>query len=155
VNDLINSSIFWWVVLAAMVILYCMGFSKAYRKGGWKKLRYELKQAYNSLTYMVNMILAAYFIIISLIPISSIKSWASNQEALNSTVDNAWVYRSVPTVYSIFIIIIECWIIFKGLIPRIKLNEQEKQWDKDNRDKTNRKLKEWLHIKPKTEDIVK
>lgn len=148
-----NSVWFWWIALVVWLIAEVSSDVKAYRRKGWKGLRYSLKHSWNVLSLFLNMILANYFIVIAVIPEPSLINWVNTQ--LSKTINNTWVFHLMPTAYSLLIIIVCWWIILGGLVPKIKLNDEEKQWEKINNDKFKNKVKEWLHIKPKVENVVK
>jgi hypothetical protein len=145
-NNLINSPIFWWCLLVLYVVLVILSSISALRKGK-RRFIYSLKNTWNFLTYSLNLFVAMYFVIIAIIPIPLLKDWVNNNllSKISVTSFDRVVYHSIPVVYSIFVVIIMCWIMIKGLIPRIKYNEQEKQWDRESEDK----LRKWLHLKPK------
>ena len=146
---MINNGYIWWAILALYIVLTIISASKAYRKGGWKSLKYNLKSTYNYLAYFANYILGLFFVIISLIPVTAITNWI-NQQMPRVTLNNRWVYHFIPTSYIIIVIIVFCWIMFKGLIPQLKYNDEEKILEKQSKERFRAKLNKWLHIKEKT-----
>jgi len=143
-NDLTSNPIFWWCVLAAWVLVLAITAIDGLRK---KRLIYTMKNTWNVMTFTLNMVAAMYFVIIAIIPMPSLKDWVDNNLLKNTSVTpfGIVVYHSIPVAYSVLIIIVVSWIMLKGLFPRIKYNEQEKQWDKESEDK----FRKWFHLKPK------
>ena len=143
-NDLTSNPIFWWCVLALWLVAIGFGVVDGLRK---KRFIYSMKSTWNIMTFSLNMLASLYFVIIAIIPMASLKDWVDNNLLKNTSVTpfGIVVYHSIPVAYSVLVIIIICWIMLKGLFPRIKYNEQEKQWDKESEDKA----RKWLHLKPK------
>jgi predicted membrane protein len=150
---MLDNGYFCLAILVLYIIVTILSVRKSYIKGGLKRARYDLKTIYNSLAWLANCTLALFFVLISLIPTPQIKDWA-NAEMLKST-SNLWVMHIIVPVYAIITIILACWIIFKGLIPQLKYNDEEKQWEKESKDKFKAKMKGWLHIGKKTDDNIK
>ena len=148
-----NSVVFWWVVLVVYPVLIILAWRKAYQKGKWKRLRYSMKDTYNYIMRMVNIILSIYFIIFALIPMNQIISWINKQEL--AVKSNLWVFKTMPIAYVVIVIAVCVWIITHGLIPYLQYNEEEKLWDKEKRQQFQNKIKGWLGIKPKAENIAK
>ena len=148
-------NIWFWIIAVVLIIgLDVLSAIKGYRKHGIKGLRCDLKKSWNSLTPMFNMILAAYFVVIALIPMQSIEDFVKKQ-LIGLFGLSQVVVRLIPLGYTIIVLTLVCRIVFYGLIPSIKYNTEEIQWQKESNVKFNKKIREWLHIKPKTEDVIK
>ena len=146
-----NSPLFWWIVLTVWVVATVSDLITSYRKRKMKGLEYSFKFIYNTFAYCLNIILAAYVIVISVIPTPSLNNWLTNQ--LITVHTNRWVYYLLPDAYILIVIILCFWIIGKGLVPQIKYNDEEKQWRKESNDKFKNKISGWLGIKPKENAI--
>jgi len=64
------------------------------------------------------------------------------------------VLHAIPAVYSLIVLIIFGWMVIGGLIPRVKYNDEEKQWEKESRVKFKNTIKKWLHIKSKKDLVI-
>ena len=143
-NNLENSPIFWWCILAAWLLAIVISVVDGLRK---KRFIYSMKSTWNSMAFTLNMIASLYFVIIAIIPMPSLKDWVNTNLLKNTSITplDKVVYHSIPIAYSVLVVIIVCWIMLKGLFPQIKYNEQEKQWAKESENK----FRKWLHLKPK------
>jgi hypothetical protein len=136
---------FWWALLVIYVGTVIISAVKALRKGGIKRFKYDLKLSWNDLTILLDLIIGLYVMIVGMIPMSYIKIWVINN--INSPVP--WMRPSVPAVYLLIITLVAILIIARGLVPKIKYNDEEKQWDKERRERNKNRIRQWLHIKPK------
>jgi hypothetical protein len=83
-----------------------------------------------------------------------IHDWINNQISLNISNSNIWFFHAIPAVYSLIVLIIFGWMVIGGLIPRVKYNDEEKQWEKESRVKFKNTIKKWLHIKSKKDLVI-
>lgn len=141
---MVNSPIFWIVSGAIWLALVISSFIKSWHKGGWKVLKWDMKNTYNYLVRMLNGFLGLYVVIIMMIPYDSIKEWLTIKAGTDSFVNNSVLY-----VYGVLVILISLTIVIKGLIPSIKLNAEEQILEDASNKKSADKIRKIFGIKPK------
>jgi hypothetical protein len=136
--------------LAIYLLVCVVDGGMAWRKGGILRFKYSLKKSFNNARVFVSLLVALYVCLffINLIPV--VNKWVTTLPETSSDLGNA-LMQSFPLGVAIFTIWLMSFIIHKGVYPKLKYNDQEKQWQNDSKssrlgkyfDKDNENLPQW------------
>lgn len=133
------------VIALALWILINIGETIwAFRKGNFKRLVYSLKNNINNARPLISMLVALYFVFGMVYIMTAVNIWVALQPTSDSLIKN-FIIESFPLGIAIFTIAVAMLIVSKGIYPRVKYNDEEKQWAKESEEKfLNSKIGKWL-----------